>query len=468
MAYLYRAFNQFWKDLRESLRGSDQDFTTGNLGRAVTLLAIPMVLELSMQSVFSVVDVFFVARLGPDSVATVGLAESVLTLIFAVATGLAMGTAAIVARRIGEKKKEEVGIVAVQGIYLALIVSIPGMLVGLLFSREILELMGATSGVLRVGVGYSFVMLTGNITIILLFVLNAVFRGAGEPVLAMRVLWLSNIVNILLDPILIFGLGPFPELGVTGAAMATNIGRGIGILYQFWLLFRAQNRISLSARMLEPRVNVLRNLIRVSTGGILQFLIATASWLALVRLIAHFGSAALAGYTIAIRIIVFAILPSWGMSNAAATLVGQNLGASQPERAERSVWLTGLANTVFMVFVTFAFVVWARPIVMLFTSDAEVLPFAVDCLRYVSYGYVFYAYGMVMVQAFNGAGDTYTPTVINFCCYWLFQIPLAGLLALWVGFGAQGVFLAITIAESALAVVAVLVFCRGKWKLQTV
>jgi len=451
-------------DIRESLSGTEQDFTTGSIGRAVTILAIPMVLELSMQSVFGVIDVFFVSKLGGEAVATVGITEALLTIVFSIATGLAMGTTALVARRIGERNKQAATTAAVQSIFLGILVSIPIAVIGFLYTPGLLRLMGASASVVEIGTGYNKVMLAGNLTIMLLFLINAVFRGAGDAVLAMRALWIANLVNIILDPCLIFGLGPFPEMGVTGAAVATTVARAIGILYQVRKLGSPASRIHVQASDLKVDRRVLANLSRVSLGGVLQFLVATASWLGLVRIIAIFGSSALAGYTIAIRVIIFAFLPAWGMANAAATLVGQNLGAKQPGRAEKSVWLTAVANMGFLGFITIVFVAFADPISRLFTSDEEILVYAVDCLRYVSYGYIFYAYGMVVEQAFNGAGDTYTPTVINLFCYWLVQIPLAYFLALVAGFGAQGAFIAIAVAESLLAVVSVLVFRRGKWK----
>jgi putative MATE family efflux protein len=324
--------------------------------------------------------------------------------------------------------------------------------------------MGASQNIITTGAGYTTVMLAGNATIMLLFLINAIFRGAGDAAIAMRVLWIANAFNIVLDPCLILGLGPFPELGVTGAAVATNIGRGLGVLYQLHVLFRGRGRVQLNRAGLKFSPAVMLHLLRVSLGGVFQILIATASWVGLTRIMAIFGSAALAGYTIAIRIIVFSILPSWGLSNAAATLVGQNLGAKKPERAEKSVWLTGFSNMLFLIGVGLVFILFAEPLVAIFTNDPNVVPYAVACLRVVSYGYLFYAYGMVIVQAFNGAGDTYTPTLINLGCYWLVQIPLAYMLAMPLQIGANGVFVAITIAESLLAVVGILVFRRGKWK----
>jgi putative MATE family efflux protein len=454
----------FWSDLREAVVGTERDFTEGSIGRAIMLLAIPMVLEMVMESLFGIANVFYVARLGPEAVATVGITEALLTLVFGVALGLSMATTAIIARRIGEKDAAGAAVAAVQSIVIGVVISIPVGLVGIIFSPHLFRLMGASESVIAAGPRYSTIILGGNIVIMLLFLINAVFRGAGDAAIAMRVLWFANIINIVLDPCLIFGLGPFPELGVMGSAIATTIGRGAGVVYQFYVLLGPGSRVKVSRAQVRLDLGVMLKLLRLSLGGMFQFLVATASWVGLVRLVAVFGSAALAGYTIALRIVVFAILPSWGMSNAAATLVGQNLGAGKPERAERSVWVTGFANMVFLGTVAIIFIVLAEPLIAIFTSDPEVVPYGVSCLRYVSYGYVFYAYGMVMVQAFNGAGDTFTPTVINLCCYWLVQIPLAYGLSRFAGMGARGVFLAITIAESLIAVVGMLAFRRGRWK----
>ena len=450
--------------IRDAVVGTEEDFTDGSIGRAITLLSIPMILEMSMESLFGICDVFFVARLGPDAVATVGLTESLLTIIFAVAMGLSMATTAMVARRVGEKDLAGASAAAGQAILLGVIVSVPIGLLGMFYAPALFRLMGGSPELITTGAGYGRVMLGTNVTIMLLFLINAIFRGAGDAAIAMRSLWLANIINLLLDPCLIFGLGPFPELGVTGGAVGNAIGRGIGVIYQLSVLVRGTGRVRLNREHLRVDLKVMLHLLRVSAGGTFQFLVATASWLGLIRVVAMFGSAALAGYTVAIRIIIVAILPSWGMCNAAATLVGQNLGAGKPERAERSVWVTGFSNMVFLGLVTVVFVAFAEPMIGFFTEDPAVIRYGVDCLRYISYGYVFYAYGMVVVQAFNGAGDTFTPTVINICCYWLFQIPLAYWLALGTGLGARGVFLAITAAESLIAVVGVLAFRRGTWK----
>jgi putative MATE family efflux protein len=374
----------------------------------------------------------------------------------------------MVARRIGEKDTEGAARASVQAIFIGIAASIPIGVVGFLFTPAILDLMGATESVIENGSSYGTLILGGNVIIMLLFLLNAIFRGAGDAAIAMRVLLISNAINIVLDPCLILGLGPFPEMGVTGAALATNIGRSVGVVYQFYVLLTGRSRIKVSFGQFRIDPKVMLGLLRVSLGGIFQFLVATASWVALVRIVAIFGSSALAGYTIALRIIIFALLPSWGMSNAAATLVGQNLGAQKPERAERSVWVTGFANMVFLGIVTVVFIVLAEPLIRIFTDDESVVVYGTSCLRFISYGYVFYAYAQVMVAAFNGAGDTRTPTFINLAIYWLFQIPLAYLLAVSYEMDAYGVFVAITISESLLAVVAVLLFRRGRWKQQKI
>jgi putative MATE family efflux protein len=454
--------------MKEAVAGGEHDFTSGSLPRAVFLLSVPMILEMSMESVFGLLDALFVGRLGPDAVAAVGVTESLLTLIFAVALGLSMSTTAMVARRVGEGDEDGAAIAAVQAIFLGVIVSVPVAVVGITSGGRLLALMGAPAGVADVGRRYAAWILGGSAAIMLLFLINAIFRGAGDASLAMRSLWVANLVNIVLDPCLIFGLGPFPELGLTGAAIGTTVGRAVGVCYQIRALWRADGRIAVRRRHLRLDPPVMLRLVRLSLGGILQFFIATASWVALVRILTPFGSAALAGYTIALRIIVVAILPAWGMSNAAATLVGQNLGAGKPERAERSVWLTGFYNMFFLGAVAVVFIVFAEPLIGLFTPDAQVRVIGGTCLRVVSYGYVSYAWGMVMVQAFNGAGDTTTPTWINLFCYWMFQIPLAWTLARIAGLGPTGVFLAITIAESLVTVVSIVWFRRGRWKTRTV
>lgn len=453
-----------WRSILDALRGVQQDYTQGSIGRAIILLSIPMILEMSMESLFAVVDIFFVSKLGADAAAAVGLTESLLTLIYALAIGLSMATTAMVARRVGEKDLAGARIAAVQAIALSLVLTVPVALAGALGAPHLLRLMGAPASVVASGSGYTAVMFGGSATVFLLFLINAVFRGAGDPAVAMRSLWLANLLNIALDPCFIFGWGPFPEMGVTGAAVATTIGRGAGVLYQIWALRQGNSRIVLGASDLRIDREVIGRLVRVATPAMFQFLIATASWVGLVRIVSLFGSAALAGYTIAIRVIIFAILPSWGLSNAAATLVGQNLGAGRPDRAARAVWQTGIYNMLLLGAVGCVFLLLAEPILRLFTADPEVLRHGISCLRLVSYGYPFYAWGMVMVQAFNGAGDTWTPTWINLCCYWVFQIPFAWALALPFGLQATGVYVAIAVAESLLAVAGMLVFRRGRWK----
>jgi len=456
--------SSFWQSLRQAIHGSQEDFTEGGLSRAIVLLAIPMVLEMVMESVFAICDVFFVSRLGANAVATVGLTESLLTLVFSLAIGLSMGTTALVARRTGEKDPEGANVAGAQAILIGLIASVVVGAVGILTGPAALSLLGASEDVVAMGSGYARILLGGCGTVMLLFIINAVFRGAGDAAVAMRVLWLANLINLVLDPCLIFGLGPFPQLGVAGAAVATTVGRGTGVAYQFWVLARGTSRvrIRLSEIRLVPRV--MTALLRVSSGGIFQVLVATCSWVALVRIIALFGSTAVAGYTIAIRVVIFSILPAWGMANAAATLVGQNLGAGKPDRAERSAWLTGLYNMVFLGSIAVLFLVFGESIISLFSPDPGVLAIGTECLRIISYGYLFYALGMVVVQAFNGAGDTTTPSLINFFCYWLFQIPLAYWLAVSSEMGPRGVFWAIAIAETMITLVGASVFRLGRWK----
>jgi putative MATE family efflux protein len=459
---------RFLAAVREAIGGTQQDFTEGNLSRGVILLAIPMVLEMTMESVFAVVDIFFVARLGEDAISAVGLTEAILCLIYAVAVGLAMGTTAMVARRIGEKDPQAAGTVAVQAIVLAGIVAAGVGLAGGLTAPRLLHLMGASEEIVETGSGYITILLATNAVIMLLFINNAIFRGAGDASLAMRSLWLANGINIVLDPCLIFGLGPFPEMGLTGAAVATTFGRGTAVLYQLAALSRGGGRIRVRLRSWRLVPRVMSRLIRVSAGGVLQFLVETASFVGLVRIVAYFGSTALAGYTIGIRIIIFALLPSWGMGNAAATLVGQNLGAKKPDRAERSVLLTGFYNMLFLGGVSVIFIVFARPLVSLFHTDPGVVATGVECLRIISYGYVFFAWGMVMVQCFNGAGDTMTPTWVNLFCFWIVQIPLAYFLARVLDWGPAGVFWAIAISYSVSAAVGFYLFRRGRWKLRTI
>jgi putative MATE family efflux protein len=455
---------RLWRDLRDAVRGTAADYTTGSLGRAILLLAVPMMLEMAMESVFAVVDVYFVSSLGASAIATVGLTESVMTLVYAVAIGLSMGATALVARRVGEKDAEGAGDSAFQAVIVGVLASLPFAAAGLFFAKDLLRLMGADEWAIAHGYRYTAWMLGGNAVIMLIFIINAVFRGAGDAAVAMRVLWLANGINIVLDPLLIFGWGPFPELGLEGAAIATNIGRGTAVLVQLWTLFRGSLHLRVPLARARLRVEVMTRLVRTSLGGIGQFIIATSSWIVLVRIVSEFGSEAVAGYTIAVRIFIFTLLPSWGVSNAAATLVGQNLGAGKPERAERSVWATGWVNMAFLLLVSVAYVLLAEPLVRIFTSEPAVVEAGTNCLRIVSYGYVIYAWGMVMPQAFNGAGDTLTPTKINFVCFWLIEIPLAWFLALRAGLGVQGVYWSIVAAESVASVIGIILFRRGSWK----
>jgi putative MATE family efflux protein len=457
-----------WSSLREAVMGSSQDFTEGNISRAIVLLAVPMVLEMCMESLFGVVDVFWVSRLGADAVATVGLTETALVLVFVIALGLSMGATALVARRMGEKDERAAGMVAVQAIIIGLVVSATTAIFGYFFAPNLLHIMGGSDSVVKLGSGYTRMILSGSVTIFLLFLINAVFRGAGDAAIAMRVLWVANIVNICLNPCLIFGLGPFPRLGVTGSAVGTTIGRGIGVLLQLWVLTSGRGRLAVHASQLRADFLVMWRLIRLSLNAMLQYMVQMASWIGMVRIIASFGSDATAAYTVAFKVIVFAILPSWGMSNAAATLVGQNLGAGKPERAETSVWRTGLYNMLFLGAIGLLFIAFAPQIIGLFTSDPAVAPLAVSALRLFSFGNVSYSYGMVITAAFNGAGDTATPTILNLICFWLCQIPLAWALAFHASLGPNGVYVAVVVSDSLLAALGILLFRRGKWKQVTV
>ncbi len=450
--------------VREALRGGHGDFTEGPVGRAVVLLAIPMVLEMALESVFAVVDVFWVGKLGAAAVATVGLTESILSILYSIAIGLSTAATATVARRIGERDRERAARTAVQAIALGVLVAVPLGILGALFAPRILAFMGAGPDVVASGSRFMAVMLGGNVVIVLLFLINAIFRGAGDATVAMRVLWFANAVNLVLDPCLIFGLGPFPRLGVTGAAVATTTGRSLAVVLQLATLARGTGRITIRREhlVLDPRIMLA--LLKLSGAAVVQSLVATASWIGLVRILAAFGSAALAGYTIAIRIVVFAILPAWGMSNAAATLVGQNLGAGRPERAERSVVLAGLYNMAFLGSVGLAFVLFAGPLVAVFSSDPAVLPVGTLGLRVIAAGFPFFAWGLVLSGALNGAGDTWTPTVINFAVFWLLEIPLAWVLATRALLGPRGVFFAIALGFAAYAGFGAAFFRRGKWK----
>ena len=454
----------FWATVRAAIAGEQKDFTSGSLKLALFMLAVPMILEMVMESLFAVVDVFYVSRVGNDALATVALTESVMMIVYSIAIGLSMSATAFVARRTGEKNLRAASEAAVQAVYLAIIVSIPLSLAGIVFGPEILALMGASPSVVAEGKNYMRIMLGGNIVIMLLFLNNAVFRGAGDASIAMRVLWLANILNMALGPLFIFGPGPFPELGVTGAAVATTTGRGIGVLYQMWNYSSRRSLIRIHREDLRIKPAIIWEMFKISLGGVSQFLISSASWIFVVRILATFGSAAVAGYTIAIRVIVFTILPSWGLANAAATLVGQNLGAKQPERAERSVWMAAFYNMLFLGTVSVVFYTFAGEIIGIFSKDPEVLASGIRGLRIICLGYVFYAYGMVIGQAFNGAGDTRTPTVINLVCFWFVQLPVAYLLAKQFEMGPSGVFIAMAGSFSMLAVISIVIFRQGRWK----
>lgn len=450
---------------KEALNGSEQNFTEGSINRAIFLLSIPMILEMAMESLLAVVDIYFISKLNDNNAVTaVGLTESVIAIVYSMAMGLGMAATAMVARRIGEKDAPGAAVSAVNAFYIGISLSLVISVVSIFFYEDVLQLMGANQNIVDVGSGYTLWMLGGNFTIVALFLCNAIFRGAGNAAVAMRSLWIANILNMILDPIMIFGWGPFPSWGVEGAAIATNIGRAAGVLYQIYYLAGDKGIIKIKKENIRIDWDIINKLLKVSAGNVGQFLISTASWLFLARIIVNSGATAFAGYQIAIRVIIFTILPSWGMANAAATLVGQNLGAQQPERAEKSVWTAGFLNMIFLGLISVVFFFASRAVMSLFTSDPGVIEYGTECLRIVTFGYVFFGYGMVIVQAFNGAGDSRTPTILNLFGYWMFQIPLAYVLGIKLQFGASGSFWAIAIAESVLAIVAIIVFRRGTWK----
>ncbi|HEX6134447.1 MAG TPA: MATE family efflux transporter [Longimicrobiales bacterium] len=454
--------------LGAAVRGTGGSPTEGSIPRAIAILAVPMVLEMIMESVFAVVDIFFVSRLGADAVAAVGITESLFTIVYTVGVGLSIGVTAVVARRIGERNPAAASDATFQALVLGVVVSVVLGVLGGWKAESLLRLMGASEAVIEQGSGYARVMFGGNAAVMLLFLLNAAFRGAANAAIAMRVLWIANAVNIVLDPLLIFGIGPFPALGVTGAAVATTIGRGIGVALQLAVLLGGIGALELSVRSVRIAPAEMLRLVRLSATGALQVFVSTASWILLVRIVAGFGSPAVAGYTIAIRIVLFALMPAWGLANAAATMVGQSLGARQPERAEQSVWIAGRMNLYFLGTIGVLFIVAAPAIVGLFGGDAETNGYAANGLRILSAGFFFYAYGMVINQSFNGAGDAWTPTLLNLLCFWCWEIPLAWLLAHTLGVGATGSFVAVTVAFSTLALVSGAVFRRGRWKLKMV
>ena len=463
-----KRFKSFFNDVIEAIAGTEQDFTEGRLSRAILLLSIPAVLEMVMESVFVIVDIYFVSKLGANAVATVGITESMITIIYAIAIGLGTATTSMVSRRIGEKNPDAASIAAFQAILTGLIVSIIIGIPGALFSKNLLGMMGASKPIIDSMSGYTSIMLGGNMVIMMLFIINAIFRSAGDAAVAMKVLWIGNIINILLDPCLIFGIGPFPHMGVTGAAVATTIGRGTAVLVQFYLLFFGKKRIRLTIKHMVVNFSIMTKLIKLSFGSIGQNLIGTTSWIALVRIISMFGSEVVAGYTIAMRIIGFTILPSWGISNAASTLVGQNLGAKKPDRAEKAVWVTGWINMILLGVIGVILVFFPEIFIRIFIDNENVIKAGVLGLRIVSIGFIAYGLGMVLVNSFNGAGDTTTPLKINIFAYWLVEIPLAWLLAIKSGFNEEGVYIAIVVAESLMTLIAWLVFRTGKWKLKEV
>ena len=456
--------SRFFSSLRIALAGSEQEFTTGSIDRAIFLLAVPMILEMVMESLFAVVDIYFVSKLGKEAVTTVGLTESVVSIIFSIGIGLSMAATAVVARRIGEKDNDGAARSAVAAITVSLAVSLVLAVLGVLFAKDILVLMGEDPALIDAHIAYPRIVFGSSPIIILLFLINGIFRGAGDASVAMRSLWLANALNIALCPLLIHGIGSWNGLGLEGAAWATTIGRGTGVLYQLYRLKKGTGVLHILGKHLRAEADLVVQILKIGAGGTGQFLINSASWIVLARIVSGFGEAAVAGYTIGIRVLIFTILPAWGISNAASTLVGQNLGAGNPERAEKSVWRTAFFNVIFMGLVTLIYWVAAEPIVRFFSTERDVIRYGVDTLRFVCTGYVFFAYSMVVLSSFNGAGDTRTPTVLNFCAFWLFQIPLAYMLAKTFHWGPQGVFWAIAIAESCLAVAAVIVFRQGKWK----
>jgi putative MATE family efflux protein len=456
--------NSIWTELKNAIRGTEADYTQIGMRKAVFLLAVPMILELVMESTFAVVDIFFVARLGSSAVATVGLTETYLFLLYSIAMGLATAVTAVVARRIGEKKKEDAGVAAIQSIFLGIIASIPFAIAGIFFAKDLLSLMGADQWSIEHGYRYTQWMLGGNMIIILLFVINAIFRGAGDASIAMRILIIANGCNIILCPVLIFGLGPIPALGIEGAAMATNIGRGIGVLTQLWLLFKGGKHIRAKLSQLHWDAKVVLNIFKTSLGGIGQMIVAMTSWIFLMRILSDVGSEAVAGATIALRIMMFTLMPAWGMSNAAATLVGQNLGAGSPDRAESAVWKTGRYNMVFLLLVSVIYFLMNKQLMDIFTNDSRVINIGAEWLRILSFSLFVYGWWMVSVQAFNGAGDTKTPTRINLVFFWLIQIPLSYLLAIYFGWQHSGVFWAVFISETSVGLFTLWLFKKGKWK----
>lgn len=461
---VHSSVRSVWKDIKEAIQGTEADYTRININKAIFLLAVPMMLELVMESTFAVVDIFFVSKLGASAVATVGLTETYLFLLYSIAMGLSTAVTAIIARRIGEKNSEAAGLSAVQAVMLGFLCSIPFAFTGIFFAKELLTLMGADQWVLEKGYHYTQWMLGGNVVIVLLFVINSVFRGAGDAAIALRILFISNGVNIILDPLLIFGLGPVHALGIQGAAIATTIGRATGVIVQIWLLFRGGKHIQVMVSQIRLDLKIMKGIILTSLGGVGQMLIGMTSWIFLMRILASIGSEAVAGSTIALRIMMFTLMPAWGMSNAAATLVGQNLGAGHPDRAESAVWKIGLYNMIFLLGVSVIYFLFNRSLMGIFTTDKSVIEVGATWLRILSYSYFVYGWWMVSTQAFNGSGDTKTPTKINFIFFWLIEIPLCYFLAIVLRWGYSGVFWGVFFAETSVGLVTLWLFKKGKWK----
>jgi putative MATE family efflux protein len=458
------SFRSFLVDIREAIAGTERDFTSERLSRAIFLLSVPMVLEMAMESVFAIVDIFFVSKLGAETVAVVGITEALMTIIYSLGIGIGTAATAIISRRIGEKDPQQASKAAGQAVITGAILSLALAIPAMFYYRGILLLMGIEAAAVDQYGSYTLIIMGSNLVIMLLFINNAIFRSSGDAAISMRVLWFANILNIILDPILIFGFGPIPAMGIKGAAIATSTGRGLGVIYQLYLLFRGKHRISLKVKHLVPDWTIIRNLLRLSAGATGQYLIATSSWIFLVRIISLFGSQVVAGYTIAIRVMFFMLMPSWGISNATATLVGQNLGAGKPDRAERSVWITGYVNIVFLGILGLIIALIPDRFISFFIDDPDVIRYGASCLRILSYGFVAYGLGMVMVNSLNGAGDTVTPTWINLFCYWLIEIPLAYFLAVYSNLRENGVFISILVAEIAMTLSALYFFRLGKWK----
>ncbi|MBC8052279.1 MAG: MATE family efflux transporter [Sphingobacteriaceae bacterium] len=456
--------SSIWRQLKNAIQGTEEDYTEIPMKKAIFLLAVPMILELVMESTFAVVDIFFVSKLGPSAVATVGLTETYLFLLYSIGMGLAMSVTAIIARRVGEKNKKDAAVSAIQSIILASMASLPFAIAGIFFAKDMLTLMGADQWSINHGYRYTQWMLGGNVVIMLLFVINAIFRGAGDAAIAMRILWISNGINIVLCPLLIFGWGPIPALGIEGAAIATNIGRGAGVLTQLWILVKGGKHIQVKLSQLCWNAKSMLGILRTSVGGIGQMIVAMTSWIFLMRILAEIGSEAVAGATITIRIMMFTMMPAWGLSNAAATLVGQNLGAGNPDRAESAVWKTGKYNMIFLVCVSVVYFFFNEQLMRVFTNDPKVIDIGSEWLRILSFSYFVYGWWMVSTQAFNGAGDTKTPTKINLVFFWLIQIPLSWYLAIQLDWAASGVFWAVFISETSVGLFSLWLFNRGGWK----